>query len=184
MAPGRMFSFRRRSYGSQSGIMRLKAEEMGDQPEAARIGPIPNLAGIGLRTRHMPAFAVESAEAGLTVPWLEIHSENFLCDGGPRRAMLAAIAARYPISCHSVGLSLGSAEGLDERHLERLAALYEWLKPSLVSEHLSWSVTGGDYLNDLLPLPYTSEALDIVCRLLHEKQNTYNQTILVEKPSD
>jgi uncharacterized protein (UPF0276 family) len=155
----------------------------GTTPGADGLRSIPNLAGIGLRTRHMAALAGENAGAGLTIPWLEIHSENFLCDGGPRRAMIAAIAERYPISCHGVGLSLGSAEGLDDRHLERLAALYDWLKPGLVSEHLSWSVTGGDYLNDLLPLPYTSETLDTVCRNVDRAQSVFGRKILVENPS-
>src|SRR3954468_5904248 len=103
----------------------------------------------------MPAFAAEAADAALTIPWLEIHSENFLCDGGPRLAMLDAIAGRYPISCHGVGLSLGSAEGLDRAHLARLKNLFARVKPALISEHLAWSVTDGTYLNDLLPLPYT-----------------------------
>jgi uncharacterized protein (UPF0276 family) len=151
--------------------------------ELAGIGRIPNLAGIGLRTRHMAALAHESTGAGLTVPWLEIHSENFLCAGGPHLAMIAAIAARTPISCHGVGLSLGSAEGLDGRHLEALGALYRRLNPGLISEHLAWSVTGGDYLNDLLPLPYTSATLDTVCRNVDRAQSAFGRTILVENPS-
>src|SRR3954470_560270 len=96
--------------------------------------------GIGLRTAHMPRLADEGTDEHLTVPWLEVHSENFLCAGGPRLAMLAAIAARYPISCHGVGLSLGSAEGLDPAHLARLKALFARVQPALISEHLAWSV--------------------------------------------
>ena len=68
--------------------------------------------------------------------------------------MLETVAARYAISCHGVGLSLGSAEGVSDSHLERLRALHQRVNPVLVSDHLSWSITGGDYLNDLLPLPY------------------------------
>ncbi|TAL01886.1 MAG: DUF692 domain-containing protein [Rhodospirillaceae bacterium] len=150
---------------------------------AGNAGPIPAAAGIGLRTRHMPTLANQDTGTALTVPWLEIHSENFLCAGGPRRAMIAAIAERYPLSCHGVGLSLGSAEGLDQGHLERLATLYGWLNPGLVSEHLSWSVTGGDYLNDLLPLPYTPTTLDTVCRNVDRAQSAFGRAILVENPS-
>src|SRR5258705_482883 len=120
----------------------------------------------------MPQVANERGDERLTASWLEVHSENFLCAGGPRLAMLAAIAARYPISCHGVGLSLGSAEGLDRDHLARLAHLHRWVKPVLVSEHLSWSVTGGAYLNDLLPLPYTAATLDVVCRNVDHAQQT------------
>ena len=139
--------------------------------------------GIGLRPVHMAAFAAEAADAPRAVPWLEVHSENFLSAGGPRRAMLARIAARYPISCHGVGLSLGSADGLDEAHLSRLSALFDWVKPALISEHLAWSVTDGAYLNDLLPLPYTSETLDILVRNIERAQAKFGRRLLVENPS-
>ena len=144
---------------------------------------IDAVAGIGLRHAHLPDFATESPDAPLAVPWLEIHSENFLCDGGPRLAMLDAIANRYPISCHGVGLSLGSAEGLDRAHLARLKTLFARAKPALISEHLAWSVTDGTYLNDLLPLPYTEEALDVVARNVDAAQNAFGQKILIENPS-
>ncbi len=144
---------------------------------------IDAVAGIGLRHSHLPAFAMEDSAAPLAVPWLEIHSENFLCDGGPRLAMLDAIAARYPISCHGVGLSLGSADGLDRAHLMRLKELFARVKPDLISEHLAWSVTDGVYLNDLLPLPYTEEALDVVTRNVDAAQNAFGQKILIENPS-
>ena len=139
--------------------------------------------GIGLRPVHMPAFAAEPADAARLVPWLEVHSENFLSAGGPRRGMLARIAARYPISCHGVGLSLGSADGLDEAHLARLAALFDWVKPALVSEHLAWSVADGAYLNDLLPLPYTPETLDVLTRNVDRAQAKFGRKLLVENPS-
>ncbi len=144
---------------------------------------IDAVAGIGLRHSHLPDFAMESSDAPLAVPWLEIHSENFLCDGGPRLAMLDAIAARYPISCHGVGLSLGSAEGLDRAHLTRLKDLFARAKPGLISEHLAWSVTDGVYLNDLLPLPYTEEALDVIVRNVDAAQNAFGQKVLIENPS-
>jgi len=142
--------------------------------------PIPARAGVGLRHAHMSAFAEGTAPP---VPWLEIHSENFLADGGPRLALLDAIAAQTPISCHGVGLSLGSAEGLDAAHLARLGRLFERVRPGLISEHLSWSVTGGDYLNDLLPLPYTAETLDVICRNVDRAQNAFGRKLLIENPS-
>ncbi len=140
-------------------------------------------AGIGLRHPHLALFAAEASDAPLRAPWLEIHSENFLCDGGPRLAMLDAIAARYLISCHGVGLSLGSAEGLDPEHLRRLKTLFDRTQPKLISEHLAWSVTDGTYLNDLLPLPYNDETLNTVARNVETAQSTFGQKILIENPS-
>jgi len=144
---------------------------------------LPAVAGIGLRTPHMAALAAEDENAPLTTPWVEVHSENFLCAGGPRLAMLDTIAARYPLSCHGVGLSLGSAEGLDPAHLARLRRLFDRVKPVMLSEHLSWSVSGGVYLNDLLPLPYTEETLAIVCGNVAAAQEAFGRQILIENPS-
>jgi len=144
---------------------------------------IPAAAGIGLRTPHLAALANQPAGAALTVPWVEIHSESFLCDGGPRLAMLDAVAARYPLSCHGVGLSLGSAEGLDKSHLARLKRLFERVRPGLISEHLAWSVTNGVYLNDLLPLPATEATLATVSRNVSEAQDFFGRRMLVENPS-
>ena len=83
----------------------------------------------------------------------------------------------------NVGLSLGSAEGLDPGHLEQLRSLFDRFEPGLVSEHVSWSTTGGDYLNDLLPLPYTEEALDILVRNIGQAQDAFGRRILIENPS-
>ena len=146
--------------------------------EAAR-GPIPARAGIGLRHPHMRDFIEGRPDAA----WIEVHSENYLAAGGPRLAALEAIRRDYPLSCHGVGLSLGSFGGLDEDHLARLGALFARFQPALVSEHVSWSVLGGVYLNDLLPLPYTEEALDVVCRNVDHAQNAFGRQILVENPS-
>jgi uncharacterized protein (UPF0276 family) len=144
-------------------------------------GPITAQAGLGLRLGHMAEIAAAPAEMG--TPWLEIHSETFMCAGGPRLALLDTIAARTPVSCHGVGLSLGSAEGLKSDHLERLRRLHARCRPVLVSEHLSWSITGGDYLNDLLPLPYTAETLDVVCRNVDHAQDALGRKLLIENPS-
>jgi uncharacterized protein (UPF0276 family) len=96
---------------------------------------------------------------------------------------LDAIRSEYPLSLHGIGLSLGSAEGLDATHLERIRRVVDRFDPGLVSEHLSWSVAGGTYLGDLLPLPLTDEALDIVCRHVDQTQAFLQRRILLENPS-
>jgi uncharacterized protein (UPF0276 family) len=141
--------------------------------------PMPACAGIGLRHLHVRDFLTAPQPVG----WVEVHSENYLAAGGPRIAALEAIRCDYPLSCHGVGLSLGSAHGLDGDHLARLKALFDRVEPALVSEHVAWSVVDGIYLNDLLPLPYTEEALDVVCRNVDHAQSAFGRQILVENPS-
>ncbi len=141
-------------------------------------GAVPHAAGIGLRFPHHRRFMEERPPAA----WLEVHAENYL-GGGTARGCLDAIRRDYPVSLHGVGLSLGSAEGLDERHLQHIAALVREVQPQLVSEHLSWSVVGGRYLADLLPLPMTEEALDVVSRHVMQVQERLGRRILVENPS-
>jgi uncharacterized protein (UPF0276 family) len=116
------------------------------------------------------------------VGWLEAHSENFF-GGGKPLAYLEAARALYPLSLHGVGLSLGTDGPLDRTHLARIRTLIERVQPDLVSEHVSWSVTGGVYLNDLLPLPYTEEALRVICGHVLETQDFLGRRILVENPS-
>ena len=141
--------------------------------------PIPAAAGVGLRSLHLDAFASGTPET----PWVEIHSENFIGVGGLTRHRLEKVREHYPISCHGVGLSLGSAEGLDSDHLKQLKNLFDWVEPGLVSEHVSWSTVDGTYLNDLLPLPYTEEALAVICRNIAHAQEIFGRPILVENPS-
>lgn len=141
--------------------------------------PVPAQAGIGLRHPHVGDFIEDRPAMG----WLEIHSENYLCDGGPRLRQLELIRRNYPLSCHGVGLSLGSHDGLDRTHLDRLRRLFDRFEPGLVSEHVSWSVEGGAYLNDLLPLPYTEEALATICDNVDQAQEAFGRRILVENPS-
>ena len=140
--------------------------------------PIPAAAGIGLRFAHHELVLNSRPE----VPWLEVHAENYF-GGGTLRRTLEAVRRDYPLSLHGVGLSLGSAEGLDLTHLQRLADLAQAMEPGLVSEHLSWSVTGGHYLADLLPLPMTEEALEVVCRHVQQTQERLRRPILLENPS-
>lgn len=149
-------------------------------PDTPRpFSPIPARAGVGLRHRHVAEFLSTPP----AVAWIEVHSETYLAAGGPRLRALEAIRRDYPLSCHGVGLSLGSADGVDPGHLNRLAALYARLQPDLVSDHLAWSSVDGAHLNDLLPLPYTEEALDTVRRNVERVQETLKRPILVENPS-
>ena len=136
-------------------------------------------AGVGLRHPHMDAFAAGDPQTA----WVEVHSENFFAPGGPRIAQLEAVGKHYPLSCHGVGLSLGSAEGLDQHHLSTLRDLVDRFEPALVSEHLSFSVVDGVYVNDLLPLPYTEEALAVMVSNVERTQNALDRQILVENPS-
>jgi hypothetical protein len=141
-------------------------------------GPGPRESGIGLRSPHVDEILDTRPDVG----WLEVHAENYM-GGGPAIRALERIRRDYPVSIHGVGLSLGSAEGLDGHHLDRLAGLVERLQPVLVSEHLSWSLTGGAYLNHLLPLPYTSETLALVSRHVDRVQQRLGRRLLVENPS-
>jgi uncharacterized protein (UPF0276 family) len=138
----------------------------------------PARAGIGLRSPHV----AEVIATRPPLPWLEVHPENYMGGGAAVRA-LDAVRAHYPVSFHAVGLSVGSSEGVDRRHLGRLKALVERFEPVLVSEHLAWSQAGGAYLNHLLPLPYTEESLRAVCRNVDEVQAVLGRRVLVENPS-
>jgi len=134
--------------------------------------------GIGLRSPHV----AEILATRPAVAFLEVHPENYF-GGGSALAALERMRRDYPISLHGVGLSLGGSDGLDTRHLARLAKLIERLDPALVSEHLAWSVVNGAYLNHLLPLPYDEESLDVVCSRVAQVQETLGRKILVENPS-
>jgi uncharacterized protein len=142
-------------------------------------GTIPALPGIGLRFQHHDAVITQRPR----VAWFEVHSENYM-GGGAAVRDLEAIRRDYPVSLHGVGLSLGGAEGLDAVHLGRIVRLVERIEPGLVSEHLSWSVSEGHYFGDLLPLPLTEEALDVVCDNVHRFQEAVRRPILLENPSN
>ena len=143
------------------------------------VASIPARAGVGLRTPHQH----EILDALPAVGWLEAHSENYFADGGPALAALERARAHYPLSLHGVGLSLGSTDPLALDHLRKLKALVSRFEPGLVSEHLSWSSVGGRYLNDLLPLPYTDEALRHICERVAQVQDFLQRRILVENIS-
>ena len=152
---------------------------MKQQRPAVSAASIPVRAGIGLRAPHHH----EILAAAPAVGWLEAHSENYFADGGPAIAALERARERYPVSLHGVGMSLGSTDLLDVEHLRKLKALIARVEPGLVSEHLSWSSVNGRFLNDLLPLPYTEEALRHVCARVCEVQEHLNRQILVENIS-
>jgi hypothetical protein len=139
---------------------------------------LPVAAGIGLRAAHHEQVSAERP----AIAWLEVHTENFL-GGGATPALLESLRDRYAISLHGVGLSLGSAEGLDEGHLARIADLVKRLEPAAVSDHVSWSVTGGVYFNDLLPIPYDEEALGVIARNVMRFQEAIGRSVMVENPS-
>ena len=142
------------------------------------MSPIPAQAGIGLRFQHHRAVV----ETKPQVAWLEIHTENYMGGGIPLH-FLEQARRDYPISMHGVGLSLGSNEGLDDAHLARTRALADRIQPGLISDHLSWSVNARTYLADLLPLPLTEEALDVVCANVTRFQDAMGRKVLVENPS-
>lgn len=146
---------------------------------SAPIKPLPNRSGIGLKAQHYQ-YLIENPGC---VGWVEVHPENYMGAGGPPHKYLSAIRESYPLSMHGVGMSLGSSDGINKEHLHRLKHLIERYQPEQVSEHLSWSHWNSHYLNDLLPLPYTKESLQIICNNIDEVQNALGRTILIENPS-
>ncbi|RVT85273.1 DUF692 domain-containing protein [Rhodobacteraceae bacterium CCMM004] len=146
--------------------------------DAPRPG-LPCAAGVGYKPQH---FAALTADPG-PVEWLEIHAENYMGDGGRPLAQLRALAERFAISVHGVGLSIGGEGPLDRDHLARLRRLVGWLDPQSFSEHLAWSTHDAHFLNDLLPLPYTAATLARVCAHIDEVQETLGRRMLLENPS-
>ncbi|MDE3022204.1 MAG: DUF692 domain-containing protein [Pseudomonadota bacterium] len=144
-----------------------------------RAMPIPVAAGIGLRSPHYR----EITETRPPVSWLEVHAENFFGEGGPDIAWLDQIRQHYPLSIHGVGLSLGSTGPLDMKHLQKLFQVINHYNPGLVSEHLSFSRAHKTHANDLLPLPYTQEAIYTIATHIIETQSALGRRILVENVS-
>jgi len=140
--------------------------------------PFPT-AGVAFKPQHFDEAMAASA-AGL---WFEVHAENYMVEGGPRLAMLAALGDRFPLSLHGVGLSLGGAERPDRAHLAALKRLVDRFEPFLVSEHLAWSRIGSRCLPDLLPVPRTGEALACVARNIDIVQEALRRPILIENPA-
>jgi len=143
---------------------------------------LPSLVGIGLKPAHYRD--VLDPQTGVPLPgWVEVHPQNYFVDGGPPHRWLSAVAERFQLSFHSVGLSIGTAQGLDEDELDRLAALCARYSPASVSDHLSWSGNADDRYPDLLPIPYTRESLAHVAAQVERVQERLGRTILLENPS-
>lgn len=140
---------------------------------------IPPRAGVGLKPEHYREILENNPDVG----FFEVHAENYMGAGGPPHRYLEAIRARYPLSLHGVGLSIGSARGLDQTHLLRLKELVRRYEPGRFSEHLAWSTHETGVLNDLLPLPYTEETLQVVCEHIDQVQATIGRQMLLENPS-
>lgn len=141
--------------------------------------PIPAVAGIGLRFPHLAAIEATRPVVG----WFELHAENLFGLAPAVQRRLQRLRADYPFSLHGVGLSLGSADGIDPDHLRRLAEAVRLFQPALVSEHLCWNRTRGVSLPDLLPLPMTGEALDVVAANIDTVQEALGREITIENIS-
>lgn len=146
---------------------------------AARFQSLPHAAGVGYKPQHFSALQSDPGP----VEWVEVHAENYMGDGGRPLAQLAALSERFGISVHGVGLSIGGEGPLDKDHLARLKKLCDWIKPASFSEHLAWSTHGAEFLNDLLPLPYTPKTLGHVAAHINEVQDVLGRQMLLENPS-
>ncbi len=135
--------------------------------------------GVGLRTPHYREFL----DSSVAVDWIEVHSENYFGEGGYDLFVLQTLRQQYPVSLHGVGLGLGSAQGYRQQHISKLKRLIERIEPGLVSEHLCWGAIAGRSLNDLLPLPLMSSALDLVCDRVDDLQHQLQRQVLIENVS-
>ncbi|MRW93187.1 DUF692 family protein [Duganella sp. FT80W] len=137
--------------------------------------------GLGLRKEHYSDFL--NAQTPVAVDFIEVISENFMVAGGQPRHILRQVRERHPVALHGVSMSIGSADGIRADYLQRLRALVDEIEPLFVSDHLSWSRINNFNSHDLLPLPYTQEALNIVCNNIDRAQQALGRTMLFENPS-
>ncbi|WP_170523028.1 MNIO family bufferin maturase [Ruegeria arenilitoris] len=147
--------------------------------DARRMQRLPAAPGVGYKPQHYAEILDQPGPVG----WLEIHAENYMGDGGRPLAQLRHLSERFPISVHGVGLSIGGESPLDAEHLARLKHLVGWLNPASFSEHLAWSTHDSQFLNDLLPLPYTDATLARICDHIDQVQETVGRQMLLENPS-
>ena len=140
---------------------------------------LPRSTGLGFK----PAHFRDIMSAPPAVGFYEVHAENYMGEGGAAHAMLRALRADHALSIHGVGLSIGGAGGLDPDHLARLRRLIDRYEPESFSEHLAWSSHGGEWLNDLLPLPYTPETLATICAHVDQVQEALGRRMLLENPA-
>ena len=139
---------------------------------------LPSSAGIGLRAPHYREVLESLPKLG----WVEVHNENFFGGGAPLNTLLK-VREHYPVSLHGVGMGLASTAPLDAAHLSALQRLCEAVQPAAVSEHLCWNSVTGSVINDLLPFPYTQEALVHVTRRVEQVQEKLGRQLLVENLS-
>jgi uncharacterized protein (UPF0276 family) len=139
-----------------------------------------NAVGIGLRYPNLREF---SAQEPVQIGWVEVHSENFYSLGGPDFDYLYKIREKYPVSLHGIGMSLGSAQGLDTRHIGLVKGLMDVIDPFLMSDHLSWNTISNKFLPDLLPTPFNKESLDVFADNISFVQDKLQRRILIENPS-
>lgn len=137
--------------------------------------------GLGLRKPHYADFLNDLS--AVPVDFVEVISENFMVEGGRPLDVLGRVRERHPVALHGVSMSIGSADGLRADYLARLRALVDAIDPLFVSDHLSWSRIERFNSHDLLPLPYTSEALDAVCANIDHAQTVLGRSMLIENPS-
>lgn len=165
----------------------VKSPSNNEVPPKVMEGPGLN-AGVSLKPQHYDRVLEGSVEP----KWFEVHTENYMGDGGLPHHYLEQINEKFPLSFHGVGLSLGSAKrgqksGLDKTHLKRIKTLVDRYNPALVSEHVAWSLVetegGNVFHNDLLPVPYTKPALAVLVDNINEMQDYIGRHILIENPS-
>ena len=146
---------------------------------SSRADRLPHSPGVGYKPQHFTDLMNEPGP----VEWIEVHAENYMGDGGRPLAQLSALSERFALSVHGVGLSIGGEDPLDTEHLQRLRRLCDRMQPASFSEHLAWSTHGAEFLNDLLPLPYTQSTLDRVCSHVAQVQDVLGRPMLLENPS-
>ncbi len=135
--------------------------------------------GLGMRTPHYPAYLAGE----VPVDFVEVISENFMGEGGRPLHTIDRICEIYPVAMHGVSMSVGSADGLNLEYLTKLKKLAQRVQPLWVSDHLCWTGIDGFNSHDLLPLPYTEEALEIAARNINHAQDFLERSILIENPS-
>src|SRR5438309_8389381 len=135
--------------------------------------------GVGLRRCHYTQILEEHP----AMDWFEVISENFMVEGGRPLRVLDAVRSYYPIVMHGVSLSLGSSDPLNIGYLKQLGALVKRFEPAWISDHLCWTGVGGHNSHDLLPLPYTGEAVRHTAERIRQVQRILERTILIENVS-
>lgn len=135
--------------------------------------------GIGLRKEHHDRVLAEKPD----VPFFEVVSENFMVEGGRPAHVLERVRRDYPVALHGVSMNLGSADPLDAAYLARLKALVDRIEPAVVSDHLCWTALAGQNSHDLLPLPFTEEAVRHVAAKIRRVQDVLGRRLLVENVS-